>query len=158
MVRCRRLKSKFSFHFVTMKTSTSQSKELETSFIIHNCWHTFFKLMNFINFFCCWMFRRRAWTVFGFWFRWTITLRRLRGLIKFKQINSRIVQIIMGKFFFFSSAACHLNDIHCLQLIPNLVLNQNYFVDSKCHLKFVFNHAMCARFGLNLSIINTMLP
>lgn len=39
--------------------------------------------------------------------------------------------------------------------IPNLVLNQNYFVDSECHLKFVFNHAMCAFSDLNLSIITS---
>lgn len=66
------------------------------------------------------------------------------------------VQIIMGilvRFFCFAFRAFIVS-----HPIPNLVLNQNYFVDSECHLKFVFNHAMCAFSDLNLSRITTMLP
>lgn len=62
-------------------------------------------------------------------------------------------KIIMGNILVESSLlGFAFVPVHCFTSPrPNLVLNQNYFVDSECHLKFVFNHAIM-RFFFPLSV------
>lgn len=135
-------KALFPFH--SNKTTIHQSVRKNTI-----ARHTFYKLMNFINSLVyCLSFSRATFP------RSIITkfskayhTQNMNSHFIFSEEWKEIFQIIMGNILLGSvSLSRFVCLLHCLRFapIPNLVLNQNYFVDSKCHLKFVFHHAMCA--------------
>lgn len=139
--------------------------------IIHytQLWHTFFKLMNFINSFCVFSFlpldfAHRTASVHA-----AINIRHI-FLVNYIQIfNAKKAYQLHQTWIHFSNNYGNIlrfSLVACCLLFPIVLrgtatkcgLKSNYFVDSKCHSKFVFNHAICLRLprsASKLSIFNT---